>query len=53
MRILHAAACYPNTPIQERLAEHHHLVEKGLKHLAEEEQTAGNWAKPQVRLSQL
>ncbi len=40
-RILKAAECEPDTPAVSRLSNHHTLVEKAVKELAEEEKTIG------------
>ena len=40
-RILRAAECEPGTPAVPRLRDHHSLVEKAVKELAEEEKTIG------------
>ncbi|MBX7123291.1 MAG: hypothetical protein K1X42_14270 [Opitutaceae bacterium] len=40
-RILKGAECEPGTPAVPRLQNHHHLVEKAVKDLAEEEKTVG------------
>ncbi|MBI2849384.1 MAG: NgoFVII family restriction endonuclease [Chloroflexi bacterium] len=39
--ILKAAECHPDTPPLPRLEEHHQLVEKGVKLIAEEERSVG------------
>lgn len=41
LKILQLAACGPKTPALPRYERHHQLVEKGVKHLVEEEKAVG------------